>query len=81
MHKHNWYIYFAETRPQIIGDEMTGIPKRVEMRTGCTIVCSICGKQKHRLSKKIGEYYANTRKPLVEDFIREQLEIYTIKRD
>jgi len=66
-HKHNWCIYFAETRPHIVNDELTGIPKRIEMHTGCSIVCSICGKQKHRLSKKIGLYYSNTKKPYFEE--------------
>lgn len=68
-HKHNWCIYFGETQPQII-DEPYSMTRRIQMKVGCLIVCSICGKQKHRLSKKIGLYYSNTKKPYFEEQVK-----------
>ena len=78
-HKHNWCIYFAKTEPEAEAFEnikLLGTNLFVNYSCGCAIRCSICGKEKKRLSKKIAKYYANTQKPYLEDFIREQIEIY-----
>lgn len=82
MHKHNWCIYFAETEPKVeITEEEKSKKLNFDYKCGCKIVCSICGKEKNRLARKINQYYVNVRKPLVENFIRGKVEIYTIKRD
>lgn len=76
-HKHNWCIVFAETQPEVLD---MGKDKVVfDAKVGCQIYCSVCGKQKRRLSKKIGKYYANTKIPALERLVKDFC-IYNVPR-